>query len=497
MEIKLPFGLRDNKPIHISEISDQEKGLKCNCICPQCGQRLIARLGNKKVRHFAHHNENCEKAFQTALHIFAKEVLKKNMRIRLPELKLRYNTCYKSIEDFGKSPYELYDYDYFDEEAYENKLIVKECDLYFDRISIEQRIDNIISDIVVYKNEVPLLIEVAVTHFIDEAKLKRIRELKISTIEIDLNIDDIDYYKFDRNVIEKIIIEETKQKIWIYNRKEEETKKKILDENKIIMEQEKRREEERIKFYEKEKLKEKKKMELKQRKLKEITQNYESKVKEFEENFNKNKLWVELSNRLKIKALNIPEFLNCRVPGELSFECDRRIWQSYIFEKFVLNRKGKSVKVCNVVRWVKKYSPLPVNKELEYTKDLDNEKIPDLTDAILEYLLILNKYGFLQKESYSKNFYTSFSILYDKLDVPVKSKEEIEGEQLIKELLDKTKEQVASTIERKRIEPTKYITIYDRVGICRLCGKATNDWSIYYGEDKTCICKQCNLKREY
>lgn len=41
---KLPFGLRSGKLVHISELNVEERGFKCNCNCPSCGDKLIARM---------------------------------------------------------------------------------------------------------------------------------------------------------------------------------------------------------------------------------------------------------------------------------------------------------------------------------------------------------------------------------------------------------------------------------------------------------------------
>lgn len=47
MEIKIPFALREGNLVHISDISKNEKGLGCNCRCIECGEILIARIGEK------------------------------------------------------------------------------------------------------------------------------------------------------------------------------------------------------------------------------------------------------------------------------------------------------------------------------------------------------------------------------------------------------------------------------------------------------------------
>lgn len=40
----------------VVSIDDVPSGLKCNCICPNCHVRLIAKKGKKNVHHFAHVN---------------------------------------------------------------------------------------------------------------------------------------------------------------------------------------------------------------------------------------------------------------------------------------------------------------------------------------------------------------------------------------------------------------------------------------------------------
>ncbi|WHY77279.1 competence protein CoiA family protein [Neobacillus sp. WH10] len=66
MKFKLPYGLKDGKLVHISDV---EKGLKCECVCPACNHPLIARKGEKTAHHFAHYNgSECAKSVETALH---------------------------------------------------------------------------------------------------------------------------------------------------------------------------------------------------------------------------------------------------------------------------------------------------------------------------------------------------------------------------------------------------------------------------------------------
>ena len=405
MSIKLPFGLRDNRIIHISEILESERGLNCNCVCPQCGQRLIAKLGERKIRHFAHNNENCKNTFETALHKYAKEILQKHMKIKLPNLIIEHDKYFRILRDSSYG-YNFYDNDllegsyYYDEEIYRKKInLVNKFLLEFDKIELEYRIDYIVPDIIVYKNNLPLMIEIAVTHFVDEEKKEKIKRLGISTIEINLNIDDIDYANFDKSKIEEIIINKIENKKWIYNKKEEQKKQELYDKHiEIIDEVKKKKEIENL-------IREKQLINRIQ-KYKKLEQESEKILEEYDKTLNQNSLWIDISKRLKISKYNLPEQLNIKVRGELIFKCDYRIWQAYIYEKFILNRKGKTIYIFNVERWVQDHSILPINMELKYTKDIKTIDIPDLTDVILNYLNRLCDLGILQNLHGRNNFYT-------------------------------------------------------------------------------------------
>lgn len=52
-QVKLKYGMRDGKIISIYDIPLEQRGLKCDCICPLCGMPLQARLGEKNQWHFA------------------------------------------------------------------------------------------------------------------------------------------------------------------------------------------------------------------------------------------------------------------------------------------------------------------------------------------------------------------------------------------------------------------------------------------------------------
>ena len=57
--------------VHIDQVAN---GLACDCFCPSCKERLIAKNGGmKRIHHFAHASGvDCDKAYETMLHQLAK-----------------------------------------------------------------------------------------------------------------------------------------------------------------------------------------------------------------------------------------------------------------------------------------------------------------------------------------------------------------------------------------------------------------------------------------
>ncbi len=199
MNIKLPFGLQNEQLVDISSV---DGGLACNCICPCCRKQLIAKKGRIKEHHFAHYNsEECKGAIETALHIYAKDILENQKRIILPPVYLPNS----------------------------NKLLFPSIEVYFDKVLLEKRIDNIIPDLVVFIKGKPLIIEVIVTHRVNRVKAIKIAELGYSAIAVYVRgLFNYTYYKaFGLQNFEKLLIEETKFKIWINNQKQNQIREQI------------------------------------------------------------------------------------------------------------------------------------------------------------------------------------------------------------------------------------------------------------------------------
>ena len=80
-EPKLTYG--KNQEGRLVHIEDVPSGLECNCVCPECGAKLIARKGKKNQKHFAHDNgADCIGGRMTALHMLAQQIIQEEKKIR-------------------------------------------------------------------------------------------------------------------------------------------------------------------------------------------------------------------------------------------------------------------------------------------------------------------------------------------------------------------------------------------------------------------------------
>ena len=123
--LNLIYAQKEESIVHISEVSS---GLKCGCICPSCGEVLIAKKGSKMQHHFAHSSGNsCEYGYETSLHLAAKEILSDAKRMVLPEVYLNFPDSYKKSE-----------------------LVCESEEIVIDKVLVEHRLDGIVPDVVIY-----------------------------------------------------------------------------------------------------------------------------------------------------------------------------------------------------------------------------------------------------------------------------------------------------------------------------------------------------------
>lgn len=188
-QLNLITALKDGAITHVKDV---DSGLKCGCVCPACGEPLVARKGTKIMHHFAHHaGRNCEYGYESSLHLAAKEILAKAKKMTLPAVYVEFPESYKSKE-----------------------LVCEAKEIEIERVALEKRYNDVIPDVVVYAGGEQIFVEVYVTHSIDDVKLKKLQQANISTIEIDLSKKDS---ITSVQELTELLLLDNEKKIWKYN----------------------------------------------------------------------------------------------------------------------------------------------------------------------------------------------------------------------------------------------------------------------------------------
>ena len=173
--------LGDSIPFALSKIDQRlyepravPLGKNCGCICPGCRQPVYAKhcMSGKRAPHFAHApGSDCATGFETALHLAAKQLIEARGVLAFPEL----IASIKIIDDTGHihKP---------------EKQVVAAGRRALSKVVLEQTLGQIRPDVRVDAEGLgAVLVEVAVTHFVDEHKLDQVEKAGIAAIEIDLS----------------------------------------------------------------------------------------------------------------------------------------------------------------------------------------------------------------------------------------------------------------------------------------------------------------------
>ena len=191
MEIK-EFGQNmDGKIVHISEV---QRGKGCNCFCLLCKERLVAKKGDKKMHHFAHRhkNINCKYSRESELHQLAKLIISTEKRLWIPSSEI----CLPDAKAFMRKEVKL-------ERGGTQKVT---------SVELEKRIQDIIPDLIVTIGGETIVVEIFVTHQVDEQKKLIIKQMGLSCIEIDLS-----QYKnktIDYETLERLLLNENNLTTW-------------------------------------------------------------------------------------------------------------------------------------------------------------------------------------------------------------------------------------------------------------------------------------------
>lgn len=418
------FALKEesNQVVHISEMVEKDRGKACECICLCCGRPLVAKLGRgKKTAHFAHLAEegrtscSADAANESGLHKIAKEIVFKSEYICLPPVTIsEQNDPNRNMEDYKQQ---------------EPLQFGKKIELHYQNAKTEVPFEGFKPDVCIsFQKQKKLLIEIAVTHYVDAEKYSRIKMAQIPTVEINI-ADFIKAYKAEEtesiNDFEKklknAIIDNIENKTWVYHSHENEGIQKLYDRNREL---EKEFQQNRIKILKEQE--ERKKREEQQESWIQEQQRLREQIDVEVERLHTDEPYylsckaktkgadtavLNCINRLGICNLRfkttdeIPFFLNIPVFGEAVFNCDRRIWQTILFEKVFYQWQYDDVNSARIYCYFAGCREGLLNQKFVYIwKKKGKVKFPSEEDilrcAIEEYLVHLSALGFIDIRYY-------------------------------------------------------------------------------------------------
>ena len=377
---------------HVDEVPN---GLACQCICPGCSARLVAKHGSKTMHHFAHEGgSDCAGGVETSLHLAAKEILSRKRNMKLPEVASEaIATDSAGINHSAKRSFP--------------SAVVN-----FTEVYEEVRLGQIIPDLVAIAGGRRLLIEVAVTHFVDENKLALIKEMGVAAIEVDLSNLSL---AWDWDSLEDALLRQTNNKTWLSNPKQDylhaaamvDAKSKATKANREYLASSRRIKQSHdfqrasIPGYQ-----------VAHKQLRAFLNpvNMNAEKLRMDEAGRTHEVWLHLSKALGIDWETPPYFVNIEVPGEMGIPIDRRVWQAAVFNEFVFNYKGtyflkEDVAKCciNTFGWRSEFSVLNKRDHRHLLTRDELEGMPFAMGAVSCYLKELEKLGLIKanKKSYT------------------------------------------------------------------------------------------------
>lgn len=359
----VPFGLKEGRLFEPSQVPN---GKACSCVCPACKSPVIAKQ-NAATPHFAHaQDENCTKSLETAIHLAAKQIIAERKELFLPEL------SYLNI--WSKS---------------QRRTVIRHALVEpLQDVAVECWLEDIRPDLIATINNQQYLVEIAVSHFVDESKMEKIRRISAPTIEIDASeLQE----PFTFNALEELIYNRPSKTNWLYHPKTEEL---ALDAQKQYQE--------------------------------ELDAEHRAKLQAKEERENKFKKYRELPPKEKLrrnlKGIGLTEdkvkLLSAFVPWDNSFGVHRIVWQSAVLA-YIANEEEEqgwgehlpcNINVADCISWLRQvFVPKPPVK--------DGDSI-----AVWKYFKHLESLGMLKHLSHKDFDLMLRNVQWDWLSLKVKNK---------------------------------------------------------------------------
>lgn len=189
MSVQIPYA-KHTETGRIVHVREAGRGAACECVCCGCGERLLSKQGSKMSWHFAHRDEACGGALESALHAAAKQLVAESREIMLPRQR------FKPLEPV---PAKMFSYD---------------------KASLETPLGDVRPDILLsaeHRGERHyLLVEIRFSHAVDEQKRAYLSLNRLPCVEVDVRGVD---FLGDPETLRKAVIHNSGHKVWIYHPK--------------------------------------------------------------------------------------------------------------------------------------------------------------------------------------------------------------------------------------------------------------------------------------
>jgi hypothetical protein len=337
--------------------------------------------------------------------MMAKQIIAEEKTVLVPEIKIA--VCTAQITDLPKN---IIDH----MPCYELHEAMKVVGV---SVDLEKSIENFRPDAIVYTKRGEILVEFLVRHRVDEAKKEKAKAYGSAMLEVDLS--EYTETPITHDELRDIIVSKADLKTWVYYPLSETALHKartyyenldiVKDYREKLLEQERERAEALKKKQRQAAARERGNAKVKQ--LFELS-HYGAELDRLRNDDALVKLydpcphayWYDFGRHFQ-RYHTVPFFVDIPITGEMVFQCDRRVWQSILFNRYIFGRKqdGARFTIKNIYSVLKEDYSIKIDYDLSY-------KLPDPLhedkeirlgqDVIRTYFKYLETIGFIITEDH-------------------------------------------------------------------------------------------------
>lgn len=172
MAAQFCYGRRGDRLVHVTHLDQSvERGLRCKCVCPQCGRPLQAHLDELKGWNFQHHVEaaNCQPQPMTLLHAFVRDELAARTQLHVPAKRVQVH-----VDKLGR--------------RWDGEVELEAADLTIERGETECRVGAVQPDVLLHlEASATFAVEVRYSHAVDDEKTRLLSQAFDRCAEYDVS----------------------------------------------------------------------------------------------------------------------------------------------------------------------------------------------------------------------------------------------------------------------------------------------------------------------